>query len=117
MTHSARRLEVLSDARESGSERLELVELGSLAPSQIVGVTDSTGKIIRQYQPRVDALQSHGQLQPIIVERTTKTILSGDDVYAVAKHLGWKSISVQFVTASNIHAERIKYLDKELRDA
>lgn len=63
------------------------------------------------------SLQTHGQYKPIVVDRRTMRILAGNHTWKAAKALGWKEISVGFVTTKNDdEATRILLADNRTTD-
>lgn len=54
-----------------------------------------------------DSLQVNGQFQPIVVQKSTNTILSGNHTWLAAKKLGWEKIAVVKVDVNDADGDRI----------
>lgn len=64
-----------------------------------------------------ESLKAHGQYRPIVVDKRTNQILAGNHTWKAAKALGWKEISVGFVTTKNEdEATRILLADNRTTD-
>lgn len=54
-----------------------------------------------------ESLDENGQFAPLIVQKSTHYILSGNQTYAAAKQLGWADIDVAYVDVDDDRARKI----------
>lgn len=63
-----------------------------------------------------DSLSVHGQFKPIVVQRSTMTVLAGNHTLEAARTLDWKTIEVAFVDVDDEQAKRILLVDNRAND-
>lgn len=62
------------------------------------------------------SLKKNKQYRPIVVQKSTNTILAGNHTWRAAKHLGWEDIAVVFVDVDDERAKRIVIADNRTAD-
>lgn len=82
-------------------------------------------KEIRAYpdNPRIgdiaalrESLKANKQFNPLVVQRSTGYILSGNHTYAAAKSLGWEEIDVTYIDVDDSAAKRIVLASNRIAD-
>lgn len=63
-----------------------------------------------------EALRVIGQTKPIIVQKSTGTIIGGNHLYRAASALGWTEIAVNFVDVDDTTADFIALQDNRMAD-
>jgi len=58
-----------------------------------------------------DSLRVHGQYRPIVVQKSSNSILAGNHLVEAAKTLGWDKIDVVFVDVDDEAARKIVLVD------
>jgi len=58
-----------------------------------------------------DSLRVHGQYRPIVVQKSTNSILAGNHLVEAAKTLGWENVDVVFVDVDDEAARKIVLVD------
>lgn len=58
-----------------------------------------------------ESLEANGQYRPIVVQRSTNTIIAGNHTYMAAKALGWAEIDATFVDVDDQQAVKIMLVD------
>lgn len=64
----------------------------------------------------VESLKVHGQYRPIVVQKSTQHILSGNHTWKAAKALGWDTIEVVEIDVDDAQAKRILLVDNRATD-
>ena len=64
----------------------------------------------------MESLSAHGQYRPIVVQKSTGSILAGNHTWKAAKTLGWKEIAVTYVDVDDEKALRILLIDNRAND-
>ena len=58
-----------------------------------------------------DSLRVHGQYRPIVVQKSSNSILAGNHLVEAAKTLGWEKVDVVFVDVDDEAARKIVLVD------
>jgi len=64
----------------------------------------------------IESLTHMGQYRPIVVNKTTKHILSGNHTYQGAVQLGWEKIAVHWVDVDDVEEIKILIVDNRTSD-
>jgi hypothetical protein len=64
----------------------------------------------------IESLTHMGQYRPIVVNKTTKHILSGNHTYQGAVQLGWEKIAVHWVEVDDVEEIKILIVDNRTSD-
>ena len=64
----------------------------------------------------VESLKANGQYKPIVVQKSTNSILAGNHLWKAAKELGWTEIDVVVVDVDDAQAKKIVVADNRLAD-
>ena len=64
----------------------------------------------------ISSLEVMGQYRPIVVNKTTKHILSGNHTYQAALQLGWEKIAVHWVDVDDVEEIKILIVDNRTSD-
>ncbi len=64
----------------------------------------------------IDSLQTMGQYRPIVVNKRTKHIVSGNHTYQGALQLGWEKIAVHWVDVDDVEEIKILIVDNRTSD-
>lgn len=64
----------------------------------------------------VESLKHTGQYRPIVANKTTKHILSGNHTYSAAVLLGWEKVAVHWVEVDEIEEIKILIVDNRTSD-
>ena len=64
----------------------------------------------------VDSLSAHGQIRPLVVQRSTKIVLTGNGTMDAAEELGWNEIAVLYVDVDDDQGKRINLVDNRTSD-
>ena len=62
------------------------------------------------------SLEAHGQYKPLVVQKSSNTVLAGNHTLQAASALGWKEVDVTFVDVDDEHALRILLVDNRTSD-
>lgn len=63
-----------------------------------------------------ESLQRFGQVRPLVVQASTRTIVAGNHTYAAAIRLGWTHVAAAFVDLSDEEARAYLVADNRLSD-
>ena len=62
------------------------------------------------------SLEAHGQYKPLVVQKSSNTVLAGNHTLQAASALGWKEVDVTFVDVDDEQALRILLVDNRTSD-
>jgi len=62
------------------------------------------------------SLEAHGQYRPLVVQKSSNTVLAGNHTLQAASTLGWKEVDVTFVDVDDDQALRILLVDNRSND-
>ena len=63
-----------------------------------------------------ESLRAHGQYKPIVVQRSTGYVLTGNHTLMAARNLGWTQVAAVFVDCDDDQALRILLVDNRTND-
>jgi hypothetical protein len=69
-----------------------------------------------ELKPIIESFQEHGQYKQIVVQESTKRVLTGNHSVAAAKKLGWDRVRVDFIDVDDERAKKIVLIDNKLSD-
>ena len=90
-------------------EQTQLVPLGTLKPYD---KNPRKGNVIAI----AESLKENKQYRPIVVQKNSNKILSGNHTYKAAQHLGWERIAVGMVDVDDSEAAKIVLADNRTND-
>jgi len=101
--------EPVTERSEVNSGDVETVSTKEIQPHPLNPREGDIGAII-------ESLTHMGQYRPIVVNKQTKHILSGNHTYAAAVQLGWEKVAVHWVDVDNEEELKILIVDNRTSD-
>lgn len=63
-----------------------------------------------------ESLTQHGQYKPIVVQRSTRRVIAGNQTLAAIRAQGWPDVRVLWIDVDDDRAARIAYIDNSAAD-
>lgn len=101
--------EPTTERSKASPSDVESVPINEISPHPLNPREGDVGQII-------ESLKAMGQYRPIVVNKKTKHILSGNHTYQGALALGWEKVAVHWIDVDEIEEIRILIVDNRTSD-